>query len=426
MQFRYTILVIFFSLFLLWPISGLRAESLHFNPEEVQLGSEFVSQDSTFKLSIPAEEYTQPIDVYLYKLPSAEIKDDINSLTEIYSYYIYSSEVNEDSEFTITISYHENDHASGKTIYYYNSRLKKWQMASNRAFLNNLTFKLSGKKNKLVVVGTNLALTANNEDKSKVSDTFNFDVNQSISDLEYKEVCLPYLTNYFKSNKTNSEEEVKKLQTFLREYEGFSELPSTGYYGNLTYGSVKQFQEKYAAEVLAPWGLSSGTGWVLGTTLEKINQVYCAKTPDSYSYEVSIPYSESGKQAKSAYFLNGTDWEKLESFDDYRNKTVTAILKGQEEKISLFEETDGWVGEASWYSWKGGLYAASRDFPKGTKLKVTNQSAGSNRGKSVIVEVNDYGPELWTGRIIDLDKVAFNAISNLRAGVTSVKIEVID
>jgi len=299
-------------------------------------------------------------------------------------------------------------------------------MASNRAFLNNLTFKLSGKKNKLVVVGTNLALTANNEDKSKVSDTFNFDVNQSISDLEYKEVCLPYLTNYFKSNKTNSEEEVKKLQTFLREYEGFSELPSTGYYGNLTYGSVKQFQEKYAAEVLAPWGLSSGTGWVLGTTLEKINQVYCAKTPDSYSYEVSIPYSESGKQAKSAYFLNGTDWEKLESFDDYRNKTVTAILKGQEEKISLFEETDGWVGEASWYSWKGGLYAASRDFPKGTKLKVTNQSAGSNRGKSVIVEVNDYGPELWTGRIIDLDKVAFNAISNLRAGVTSVKIEVID
>jgi rare lipoprotein A (peptidoglycan hydrolase) len=39
-----------------------------------------------------------------------------------------------------------------------------------------------------------------------------------------------------------------------------------------------------------------------------------------------------------------------------------------------------------------------------------------------VVEVNDYGPELWTGRIIDLDVLAFDAISNRRKGLTDVTV----
>ena len=57
---------------------------------------------------------------------------------------------------------------------------------------------------------------------------------------------------------------------------------------------------------------------------------------------------------------------------------------------------------------------------------MTNQSDGENQGKSVIVTINDYGPELWTGRIIDLDKVAFEAIGNLKGGVMPVRIEVVN
>ena len=425
MQFGRLALIIII-LFILIPIQPVSAENMHFNPEAVANGFDFESSDGSFKLTVSPGEYQEPMDVYLYRLPSSKIAGELNSLTEIYSYYVYANEVSDQSEFGLTISYDNDDHASGKTVYFLNSLTKKWELASSRAFSNNLTFKLKGKKNQLVVVGTHLVQTsALNQGRQKVSETFNFNLDPNLSQLEYNKVCRTYLTDYFKSNKTNSDEEVKKLQTFLREDEGFSDLPATGYYGNLTYAAVKAFQERYAADILLPWGITTGTGWVLGTTLDKINEVYCQKNPDSYSYEFSIPYDQGSKQAKTAYWLNGSTWEKLESFDDSRNQTVTAVTSQASAQVALFEENDQWAGEASWYAWKDGLYAASRDFPKGTKLRVTNQVSGENRGKSVIVEVNDYGPELGTGRFIDLDKAAFGQINDLKTGVTRVRIEAV-
>ncbi|MDP2587097.1 MAG: RlpA-like double-psi beta-barrel domain-containing protein [Candidatus Komeilibacteria bacterium] len=419
---------------MLVPVQPALAESAHFEPASILQNSEFASADNTFKLSIPTGVYQQPLDVYLFRLPATSILAQLNPLTEIYSYYVYSSEVTDQTEFNLTISYKAGDHASGKTVYYLNPQSKNWELASQQAFLNNLTFKLKGQANQLVVVGTNLAVkTIANGGKIQVSETFNFNVQPELSQLKYDKICSPYLTGYFKSAKTNSAEEVKKLQSFLNKYEGFVDLPSTGYYGSQTQNAVKQFQERYAGSVLAPHGLNKGTGWVLETTLAKINQVYCQKNPDASSYQVILPYKTPSKQAKNAYWLNNGEWELLESYDNYKNQTVTAIidessvsLAGAEPvQVALFEETTQWVGEASWYAWKNGNYAASRDFPKGTKLKVTNQAAGKFQGQSVIVEINDYGPEIRTGRIIDLDKVAFKQIGLTSSGVLPVKIEVV-
>lgn len=80
------------------------------------------------------------------------------------------------------------------------------------------------------------------------------------------------------------------------------------------------------------------------------------------------------------------------------------------------------TGLASWYKYKGCLCAASPDVPKGTKLKVTRQDDPT---KSVIVTVNDYGPDRTKHpeRVIDLDKVAFSKIGNTRGGVLSVIVE---
>ncbi len=419
---RVALIIILLSLTLV-PFNPVLAENAHFDAELFQQGAEFISADNAFKLKIPSGIYQQPVDVYLFRLPATSISIELNPLTEIYSYYIYSDEVNEQSEFNITISY-QGDHQSGKTIYYLKPKTNQWELASQQAFLNNLTFKLTGKANQLVVVGTNLAQqTVQNLDKVQVSETFNFNIDPQLSQLTYDKICQPYLTDYFRSNKSNSQEEVKKLQTFLRANEGFAYLPASGYYGNLTYAAVKQFQERHASSILRPQGITIGTGWVLGATLDKINAIYCQKNPQAFSYQISLPYQSSSKQAKNAYWLNNGQWEKLESYDNYKNQTVTAIIKTDSASVALFEETDQWVGQASWYAWKNALYAASRDFPKGTKLKVTNQAADKHRGQSVIVEVNDYGPEIKTGRIIDLDKKAFQQIGDLRAGVLSVKIE---
>jgi len=75
-------------------------------------------------------------------------------------------------------------------------------------------------------------------------------------------------------------------------------------------------------------------------------------------------------------------------------------------------------GQGTWYAWKGGLFAASTTLPRGSFAKVTNLA----NGESVVVQINDYGPQ-GKGRIIDLDKVAFAKIASLGAGVIDVKVE---
>jgi rare lipoprotein A len=72
-------------------------------------------------------------------------------------------------------------------------------------------------------------------------------------------------------------------------------------------------------------------------------------------------------------------------------------------------------GTASWYEtpW-GGLTTASRDYAKGTRLNVCHG------GVCVQVVVNDYGPQAWTGRALDLSSAAFAVLAPLSRGVIPV------
>lgn len=69
-------------------------------------------------------------------------------------------------------------------------------------------------------------------------------------------------------------------------------------------------------------------------------------------------------------------------------------------------------GIASWYR-ASGMVAAHRDFPNGSKVRVTNLS----NGNSVVVTVTNYGPQAWTGREIDLSHGAFSELAPLGAGL---------
>jgi uncharacterized protein YabE (DUF348 family) len=75
-------------------------------------------------------------------------------------------------------------------------------------------------------------------------------------------------------------------------------------------------------------------------------------------------------------------------------------------------------GQGTWYSNQGGMFAASLTIPRGGYARVTNTA----NGKSVMVQINDSGP-YGKGRIIDLDKPAFQKIADIGAGVIGVKVE---
>ncbi len=129
---------------------------------------------------------------------------------------------------------------------------------------------------------------------------------------------------------------------------------------------------------------------------------------------------------RSVYFFNGVHqtWEILPSVDDAAVSIVHARIRLPFARIAVFEDKTIAFGKASWYRYKGCNCTASPDYPKGTKLRVTNID---DPKKSVVVKVNDFGPirTKLPDRIIDLDKVAFKKIAKTSNGVARVRIEVI-
>jgi rare lipoprotein A (peptidoglycan hydrolase) len=86
----------------------------------------------------------------------------------------------------------------------------------------------------------------------------------------------------------------------------------------------------------------------------------------------------------------------------------------------------GVVGISSWYDYrldgiewsKTHSTCASRDAKRYSTIKVINLE----NGKSIECYVNDYGPEEWTGRILDLSSYAFQQLAPLSKGLIKIKI----
>jgi len=89
---------------------------------------------------------------------------------------------------------------------------------------------------------------------------------------QHKKKCGKFENNLYYGLRN---EEVRCLQEFLRS-QGPSIYPEgivSGWFGPLTRSAVIRFQEKYASEILAPYGLTKGTGFVGPRTRAKINQI---------------------------------------------------------------------------------------------------------------------------------------------------------
>ena len=183
---------------------------------------------------------------------------------------------------------------------------------------------------------------------------------------------------------------------------------------------VKMVTSQNSEEFLIPWQWES-----LSPSYE-----YSFITPGFYDpsrpMDVKIYYPEKSNRLKQIFsfdFLSSV-WRPVPTIDNAEAQYVSMTTDATSAWLRVLSQPEVMTsGKASWYKYKEGLFAASPDFPKGTVLRVHN----IDNGKYVDVTVNDYGPDrsIHPDRVIDLDRVAFERIASLGAGLVSVRVEVI-
>lgn len=164
--------------------------------------------------------------------------------------------------------------------------------------------------------------------------------------------------------------------------------------------------------------------------VERISKVYQFEFRNKSAYDNSQPfYLQFSYDQPSAYYKqvfyydkNYSSWRPLPTTDYPNESFVRSLIHLPFARLAVFANPEALVmGQASWYKYQGGLFAASPDFPKNSKLRVYNTA----NNKFVDVTVNDFGPDrkLHPGRAIDLDQAAFKKISPIGAGLINVRIQ---
>ena len=162
--------------------------------------------------------------------------------------------------------------------------------------------------------------------------------------------------------------------------------------------------------------------------LQNVGPMYQIDIPaasfSSGRYFVSIKSSGSDKYKQIFFFDSNFPgyWRPLPSNENFGKGVISSYVTIPFARLAVFESDSALSkGKASWYRYKNGLFAASPDFPKGTRLRVIN----TENKKSVDIVVNDFGPNrtLHPDRVIDLDAVAFSRIASLGQGTISVAVE---
>ncbi len=174
-----------------------------------------------------------------------------------------------------------------------------------------------------------------------------------------------YLYDFLRKDFNNNPIEVKKLQIFLKELEGFSNLVVTGIYDDPTIAAVDAFQIRYKDDVLLPWGYdgNTGTDYTYILTKKKVNEIYC-----KMAFPVT-PLEQAEIDAHRAFWLS------------LKDAGITVPGENSNDTGSSLEETDNTVGSGSTSSDMTTLAGVSSTTQKIAKEMTANVlSAGKRLG----------------------------------------------
>ncbi|MDD2731987.1 MAG: ABC transporter substrate-binding protein [Candidatus Pacebacteria bacterium] len=139
--------------------------------------------------------------------------------------------------------------------------------------------------------------------------------------------------------------EVEELQKCLAKFSDvYPEGEITSYFGKKTEEAVIKFQEKYASEILAPSGLTKGTGEVSKNTRAKLNEVCFEKPDESIPLKISLVTVNQAQLVEVAEELKN-QWKSIGVELEIEKINVSSLeqdfIKPREYQSLLFGEVLG-------------------------------------------------------------------------------------
>jgi peptidoglycan hydrolase-like protein with peptidoglycan-binding domain len=133
------------------------------------------------------------------------------------------------------------------------------------------------------------------------------------------------LYDYLHIGWNNNPVEVKKLQVFLHDLEGY-DVSVTGIYDAQTVTAVNAFQVKYGSDILVPWdGTYNPSSFTYILTKKKVNEIYCQTAfPLTVQQQSVIDAYRQFVNDLSANGVNISTPPTQEQIDNAGNSTTTA------------------------------------------------------------------------------------------------------
>jgi hypothetical protein len=200
----------------------------------------------------------------------------------------------------------------------------------------------------------------------------------NVPTVETPEKASGWCYNFYRSLAYGDKgSDVEALQTALQK-EGIYKGSITARFDSLTLSAVMSFQVKYP-DILKPWGLIKGTGYVGKTTRAKLNELYgCKKAVEKFITVVSPNGGEKWEQGNAktiTWNSNGIERVKISLVDYSAEEPKYIPISCIEGGADIYAPT----GRCNWLIWS---------IPLGNKYKISITESLS--GSTVKDESDDY------------------------------------